>query len=184
MCEDLTLPDKSKNSSEVASNADSLKVGDSKLTSQRSELGRTYKKVDSRDATLKILRKIYSFFRILNITVWYYFFPFSVFLGSYMAPFIIIRQKAQDDFKLYVYCNSIPSSSPEFTSMCNTDFLRGYIPPGAGKQDVQPASQTTPEDEGNTSATSTSITQPSEQPAAIEEATPPATTITKDQGTG
>lgn len=74
-------------------------------------------------------------------------------MGSYMAPFIIMKQKARMDSELYLNCNSIPSNSPEFTSMCDTDFIQGFIPQDAGKQDAspeipieyaQPAGQSTP----------------------------------------
>ena len=36
----------------------------------------------------KLLRMIYKLFRVLQITVWFYFLPFVVLLGSYFVPYL------------------------------------------------------------------------------------------------
>jgi hypothetical protein len=34
-----------------------------------------------------IMRLIYKFFRVIQISVWFYFLPFMALLGSYIVPF-------------------------------------------------------------------------------------------------
>ena len=59
-----------------------------------------YVSFSQRSLTNKLLWLVYKAFRVLYVSVWFYFLPFIVIMGSYAIPLYMTKQPLIDPFKV------------------------------------------------------------------------------------